>query len=312
MSIMQRVLLAGVGLSWMSCLIWMSACGEVQDIPLDAAAMSTAPPPRCNPTASFGPPIALTSLNTIADDERADLSPDELTIYFSSTRAGGVGGFDIYKATRASLTAPFGNITLVSGMNTTADERGPRVTADGLSMFAYSRIPTTAPQHITLATRTGATLPFGGLQTIAKVAGTTDDVDPYILQNGNVLYFTSGRGGSYGLYRSSKVAGAFSTPTLVSGVNLDSPTIDNSPVVTPDELTLYFSSDRPGGAGSLDIYVATRPTAADGFGAPVALTGLNTASVDTPSWISPDGCALYFSRAEANVGFQLYVAMRKP
>ncbi|HEX2689307.1 MAG TPA: hypothetical protein VHN14_21945 [Kofleriaceae bacterium] len=288
----------------------MSACGEVKDnLNLDASVTSRA---RCNPAASFGVPTPLSSLNTPSDDERADLSSDELAIYFSSTRPGGVGGFDIYKATRASSTEPFGTATLVTGMNTTADERGPRMTADGLSLFAYSRPTSTSPQHITLATRTGNTLPFGGLQVIAQVDGTTDDVDPYILQNGNVLYFTSNRAGNYGLYRSSKIAGAFSTPTQVSGVNLDLPGIENSPVVTPDELTLYWSSDRPGGSGGLDIYVATRPTTADGFGAPVALTNLNTASLDTPTWISPDGCVLYFSRAEANVGFQLYFAMRGP
>ena len=256
--------------------------------------------------------MPLTSLNTIADDERADLSPDELTIYFSSTRSGGLGGFDIYKATRASTTTPFGNITPVPGMNTTGDERGPRVTPDGLSLFAYSRPSSTSPQHVMLATRSGTTLPFGGLQVIPKVDGTTDDVDPYILQNGNVLYFTSNRAGNYGLYRSSKIGGAFSPPTLVSGVDLDTGSLENSPVVTPDELTLFFSSDRSGGAGGLDIYMTTRSTTADGFGEPVALTDLNTASIDTPTWISPDGCALYFSRAETGLGFQLYVATRGP
>jgi Tol biopolymer transport system component len=303
MATTQRALLAGVALSW------MSACGEVQELSTDASVAGNAPA-RCSPTASFGAPTALTSLNTTADDERAELSADELTIYFSSSRPGGVGGFDIYKATRTSITAPFGNVILVPGMNTTGNERGPRVTPDGLSMYVYSTAAGVAGQHIMLASRTGTTLPFSGLQVLAKVNGTTDDVDPYLLQNGNVLYFTSNRAGNYGLYRSSKIAGAFSTPLLVSGDNLDSASLENSPVVTPDELTLYFSSDRPGGLGSLDIYTSTRSTTADAFGAPIALTSVNTASTDTPTWVSPDGCALYFSRAETNVGYQLYVAMR--
>lgn len=86
----------------------------------------------------------------------------------------------------------------------------------------------------------------------------------------------------------------------------------SNPVVTPDELTLYFGSNRPGGAGNYDIYQATRPTVADGFGAPIALASLNTASLDAPSWISEDGCELYFTRLDANVGYQLYVALRGP
>jgi hypothetical protein len=163
-----------------------------------------------------------------------------------------------------------------------------------------------------LATRTSTTLAFSGLQIIATVNGATNDADVYSLATGNILYFSSDRGGNYGLYRSAKTSGAFLTPMLVSGVSLDSANNEGNPVVTPDELTLFFGSDRPGGLGSYDIYVATRSTIADGFGAPVALTSLNTTSLDSPNWISADGCALYFTRLEANVGYQLYVATRGP
>jgi len=197
-------------------------------------------------------------------------------------------------------------------VNTTGDDREPRVTADGLSMFAMSRASGALPCHVTLATRTSITLAFSGLQVVATVNSTTNDGEPYILPTGNVLYFDPDRGGNYGLYRSSKTGGAFSTPTLVSRVNLDSANNEENPVVTPDELTLFFSSNRSGGLGSLDIYEATRLTVADGFGAPIALTSLNTASYEAPTWISADGRELYFTRLEANVGYQLYVATRRP
>jgi hypothetical protein len=137
-----------------------------------------------------------------------------------------------------------------------------------------------------LATRTSTTLAFSGLQIVATVNGTANDADVYILPTGNVLYFASDRGGNYGLYRSSKTGSAFSTPTLVSGVNIDSVNTEGNPVVTPDELTLFFASDRSGGLGSLDIYEATRPTVADGFGAPLALTSLNSTLIDVPNWIA--------------------------
>src|SRR5882724_9321772 len=146
MMTIQRALSVSIGLSW------MSACGGVKGNPKDDALVRDgSSPPRCDPMADFGTPIALTSLNTNADDERADLSSDELTMYFSSTRTGGVGGFDIYQATRMSSTAPFGNVVPVTGVNTAKDERGPRVTADGLSMFAYSRTSSVSPLHLMLA-----------------------------------------------------------------------------------------------------------------------------------------------------------------
>ena len=307
MMLVGRALLASV------VLCSTSGCGSVNVITSDASAALDVPgPPRCNPLASFRTPVALTSLNTNANDERADLSPDELTMYFSSSRSGGVGSYDIYEATRASSDTgtSFGNIIPVSGVNTAGEDREPRVTIDGRSIFAVSRASGVPFYHITLATRTSTTLAFNGLQLVANVNGTTNDDDPYISPTGNVLYFSSDRGGNYGLYRSSSTGGVFSTPTLISGVDLDSANNEHDPVVSPDELTLYFSSDRPGGLGDFDIYEARRPTVADGFGAPIALTSLNTPSFDVPSWISADGCVLYFTRADGNLGYQLYVATR--
>lgn len=93
------------------------------DAPTDAAVQQ----PRCNPTASFGAPVAITEINTGgARDESASLSPDELTVYFSSNRTGTLGGYDIFMATRASKTAMWSNIVPVTGVNT----------ADGLTMYA--------------------------------------------------------------------------------------------------------------------------------------------------------------------------------
>lgn len=148
------------------------------------------------------------------------------------------------------------------------------------------------------------------MRTVANVNNATSSADPYVLPSGNAMYLASDLAGNPGLYRSVKVNGAFSTPTLVPGVNLDTPAVENNPVVTPDELTLFFGSTRPGGTGDYDIYEARRAHVADGFGAPVALTGLNTPGAEGPNWISPDGCNLYFTRAEPSVGYQLYMASR--
>lgn len=260
--------------------------------------------------------MALGSLNTDVEDEYADLSADELTIYFSSTRPGGVGigTYDIYQATRPSISAPFANLLPVSGVNTSGDERAPRVTADGLSMFAISVAPgDPGHYHVTLATRANTAVAFDGLQPVANVNSTShNDIDPYLLPAGDVLYVSSDRLGNFRLYRSVKLGGTFSAPKLVGGIDLDLPAEEGNPVVTLDELTLFFASTRPGGAGYYDIYEARRSTSADGFGEPIALASLNTAEADTPTWISPDGCDLYFTRFEPSAGRQMYVATRGP
>ncbi len=260
--------------------------------------------------AAFGKPVALTSLDTSADEEHADLSADELTIYFSSTRPGGAGGFDIYQATRSSTSAQFDHVMPVPGINTAGNERVPRMASNGLSMFAMTSTAAAPALHVALATRANVTVAFTGLKTVANINNATSTADPYLLPSGNVMYLASDLAGNLGLYRSAKVNGAFSTPTLVPGVNLDTPAVENNPVVTPDELTLFFGSTRPGGTGDYDIYEARRAHVADGFGAPIELTGLDTTGADVPNWISPDGCNLYFTRLEANVGYQLYMASR--
>jgi hypothetical protein len=265
---------------------------------------------RCDPTAAFGKPVALTTLNTSAHDEHPDLSDDELTIYFSSNRPGTLGGFDVYQATRATTSEPFGNAVPVPGINTTVDQRAPRMSADQLSMYAVMRSSISTGFHIGLATRASVTVAFNGLQMVANINNADNSADPHLLASGNIMYLTSDLAGNYGLYRSAKVNGAFSTPSPVPGVNLDTSVTENNPVVTADELTLFFGSDRPGGAGDLDIYQARRASVADGFGAPVPLTAANSTVSEVPNWISPDGCSLYFTRLDANLGYQLFMASR--
>src|SRR5262245_13889450 len=103
------------GIVWLVCI---GSCGpfprppdfEPSEGAIDAfladGPVIDGPPPRCNPVSSFGAPVPVTELNTDADDEHPRLTADELTVYFSSSRPGGVGGYDIYQATRTSTSAP--------------------------------------------------------------------------------------------------------------------------------------------------------------------------------------------------------------
>jgi Tol biopolymer transport system component len=81
------------------------------------------------------------------------------------------------------------------------------------------------------------------------------------------------------------------------------------PVVTPDELTIYFTSPA-GGTG--DIYVAHRAAMTDPFGEPSIVSELDSSTTnEEPSWVSADGCDLYFSSDRAGgSGYDLYVAHR--
>ena len=94
---------------------------------------------------------------------------------------------------------------------------------------------------------------------------------------------------------------------LVPGSLINGADDESFPVVTPDELTLYFSSNRANGAGLQDIYVARRASVSDNFGAPVNLAELNTGTNDFPTWISDDGCVLYLM---SGTMYDIYYATR--
>ncbi|MBN2314850.1 MAG: PD40 domain-containing protein, partial [Sedimentisphaerales bacterium] len=91
------------------------------------------------------------------------------------------------------------------------------------------------------------------------------------------------------------------------GPTINSPGMDCTPWITQDGLELYLSSDRPGGYGDVDIWVATRATPNDEWGEPVNLgPPLNTAAGEYYPCLSPDGLLLFFSDIdnEASDGFR--------
>jgi hypothetical protein len=62
---------------------------------------------------------------------------------------------------------------------------------------------------------------------------------------------------------------------------LNTPSLDGCPIQSPDGLSLYMASNRPGGQGLLDIWVAHRTRKSQPFGAPENLgPAINSASDD--------------------------------
>ena len=121
-----------------------------------------------------------------------------------------------------------------------------------------------------------------------------------ISADGLSLYFDSNRSGGSG-YADLWVATRITTDddwdesvNLGSVVNGSSQ--DVSPSISADGLSLYFSSNRPGAVGDMDLWVATRETTTDDWGQPSNLGPVvNSSAADYMSHISVDGLMLYFS-----------------
>jgi hypothetical protein len=80
-------------------------------------------------------------------------------------------------------------------------------------------------------------------------------------------------------------AGSWSTPQKIDDVagnsaELNTSSLDGCPILSPDGRSLYMASNRPGGVGGLDIWVAHRDSTDEPFDAPQNLTEINSPAND--------------------------------
>src|SRR6476660_7996937 len=87
------------------------------------------------------------------------------------------------------------------------------------------------------------------------------------------------------------------------GTVINSPANEQHPALSPDGLSLYFSSDRPGGAGGFDLWVSRRTTTAAAWQPPAAIARLNSSSSEFAPAFDPTGHWLFFgSEREGGCG----------
>jgi hypothetical protein len=75
-------------------------------------------------------------------------------------------------------------------------------------------------------------------------------------------------------------AGNVTIGTPVRLTDLGSTTVDRNPFVTANELAIYFSSDRSAATGD-DVYVSTRGSLTEAFGAPQRANDISSADADS-------------------------------
>lgn len=118
---------------------------------------------------------------------------------------------------------------------------------------------------------------------------------PSVTRGGTLYYvgFWSEGANNYGLYRSVPLGGRHTAPVLLPP-SLNSQYVDWTPFIAADESYILFSSTRPGGFGSGDIYISYRES--DGvWSEPRNLgTAVNTDANERYPYVSPDGKFLFF------------------
>jgi hypothetical protein len=276
------------------------------DASLDAAPTG----PRCDLSKPFGTPFPVAELPATSTHTTPRLSADELTIYFTTNNAD--AGSDLSMAARAGTSDAFGAEKLLP-QSTASNDNDPSVSADQLSLYFHSN-RSGATTDLFVATRASTSVPFGAAVPVTTLdLAKANEAHAYYRSAGAELWFVSDRDGGAGgfdIYVAKRTDGGFAAPKRV--VELSSTAQDWQPQPSEDGLTMLFASDRDGGAGKMDLWLARRADAAAPFGKPTPLTELNSANIEQAGWLSADGCRIWFSsgRGAADVRQRIFHAER--
>lgn len=127
--------------------------------------------------------------------------------------------------------------------------------------------------------------------------------------DGRKLLFYQGGKHSGSLYTSFLEGDAWGTPILIDdGTRINSKKFwETSASMNLDETEIYFTSDRKGGLGGLDIYKSVKLPNGD-WGNPIPLVDINSTFDEESPFIHPDGRTLYFASNNNNSigGFDIF------
>lgn len=236
-------------------------------------------------------------------------SPDGLSLYIASNRAGGTGTpdpNDIWVFHRASVDGTWGAAeNLGAPINSVFADYCPTPLRGNALLFVSNRpggcgggdiylgrknpVHGWSIQHLGCdATGTGPNFPGG-------------EFGPSLVETkeGTFLFFSSDGydvGGDQDIYMSRQRAdGSFGPATAVAELNTAQH--DFMPNVRKDGLEMVFNSNRAGGFGGQDVYTSTRSSTSEPWSTPVNLgSNVNTAGNETRSSLSWDGLRLHFGR----------------
>jgi len=214
---------------------------------------------------AWDPPVNLgPTVNGSSWEYAANISPDGLTLLFSSDRPGGSGGMDMWMTTRPTLDSPWGTpVNLGPTVNSSAWDLSPKLSADGLTLLFHSaRGGGLGNEDIWMATRATKNDPWGTPKNLgAPVNSSSNDGEPVLSADGLTLFFNSDRGGGSGNYDLWVTTRRTTADPWGPPANLG-PTVNSSAVEWCGSLSahgsmLYFTSDRPTTWGPCSVYQAS-------------------------------------------------------
>jgi hypothetical protein len=247
---------------------------------------------RCNPANPFSPPELMVSFDATTDNVKgAVLSPDELEVFYLRY-VNATSNWELRHARRAAREDDFGAIE-TTPMSPTPDGF-LSLSANGLKLYYW-----TIDQNFR-ATRAGSNQVFGTPSSFDVKSGPA----PFVVAADDTAYFSVYQASDAGGVSQDKVikqgtlrtSGFSSISSPVANIHVAG-TYDSVPVLDVTERVLYFASNRPGGKGLADVWVARRASKQLDFGAPLHVPELSTDLPDQVTWVSEDECEVFLDRS---------------
>jgi hypothetical protein len=249
-------------------------------------------------------PVA-SGINTQYADETPFLSSDGLSLYFSRGYDSGYY-FNIYEAKRSQSS---GDFTSVSKVFSTpyCHVMHPWVSADNLRMYYHEE--SSSAWQAKMSQRASVNDPWSAGTSVAGIpigvcfSTLSADELTLVYDNSNV--------GNWDMFIATRPNRNSAFGNIRSLSELNTSSVEGSPSLSPDGLTLYFNSDRN---GISQIFETTRQSLSDPFGNLQHLTAFDSSyPVAWPDIsISSDGKSLYFGRNQANGVPDIYVSYNVP
>jgi Tol biopolymer transport system component len=256
------------------------------------------------------------AINTNFVESAVSVSKNGLSLYFASNRAGGLGDWDLWVAQRASVEDDWGTPQwLGANINSSSRETHPALSLDEHRLYFVSGRPGGCGGNDIYVSRRRDRRNDFGWEPAQNLGCMPDyinsplaDETPGFFEDETgqvIMYFSSTRTGglgSYDIYASvMSDDDTFGPGEIVA--ELSTASSENGAAVRRDGLEVIFASNRPGGLGGMDLWMATRDGTADPWSTPVNLSALNSSSMDGCRMsLSFDGRTLYFTSDRPVVG----------
>lgn len=278
----------------------------------------------CDPSRPFTKPVRLSSVSTGRDDNFPHFTHarDEL---FVGRLVDGVSNFDAAVGPANGVVrytvldgGGWGEPTVLAfndiGDGGKMHATSFSVTEDGKSGFLVGHDSANFSVGIRKVVRLAPHDPWSIPTPMTLTHEDSQPARPYSMfvnADATRLYYSANGVGGHFLFQADLVSGAYG-PARLLGFDAD----ERSPVLSRDELRIFFASSRvhPGGASGALVYTATRLGVDGGFGPIEFVAELNEGATEMiPSWLSADGCTMLLSgRIETDTYTDVFIATRAP